>query len=53
MAENPDATVTIGINERPLDAAIATKMHSFGHPDDTTLDAEQTRQALEEAEDQW
>lgn len=52
LAEHPDATVTIGINERALDAAIATKMHAFGYPDYTTLDAEQTRQALEEAEDQ-
>jgi hypothetical protein len=52
LVEHPDATVTIGINERALDAAVAMKMHALGHPDYTTLDAEQTRQALEDEENQ-
>lgn len=52
LTEDPMSTVTIGVNERALDAATATKMHAAGFTDYDLLDAEQTRQALEDAEDQ-
>jgi hypothetical protein len=52
LAQHPGATATIGINERALDAATVTKMHTAGFADYTLLDAEQTRQALDEAQDQ-
>ncbi|MEX5236026.1 hypothetical protein [Kocuria arenosa] len=52
LTEHPEATATIGINERALDAATVTKMHAVGFTDYDLRDAEQTRQALEDAEDQ-
>lgn len=52
LTEHPMSTVTIGINEPALDAATVTKMHAAGFADYTLLDAEQTRQALDEAQNQ-
>lgn len=50
LTEDPMSTVTIGVNERALDAATATKMHAAGFTDYDLLDAEQTRQAIDEVE---
>jgi hypothetical protein len=50
LAERPESKATIGINERALDAATVTKMHDEGFPDYDLLDAEQTRQAIDEVE---
>ena len=50
LAERPESKATIGINERALDAATVTKMQDAGFPDYDLLDAEQTRQAIDEVE---
>ncbi|MEX5307581.1 hypothetical protein RF644_17690 [Kocuria sp. CPCC 205258] len=48
LAERPESKATIGINERALDAATVTRMHDAGFPAYDLLDAEQTRQAIDE-----
>jgi hypothetical protein len=50
LTEPPESTATIGINERALDLATVTLMHSAGFADYTLLDAEETRRAIDEVE---
>jgi hypothetical protein len=50
--EHPTSAVTMRINERAWDAATVTEIHAAGFPDDDLLDAEQTRQALEDVDNQ-
>ncbi|MEX5259216.1 hypothetical protein [Kocuria sp. CPCC 205263] len=52
LCEHPQVSHELVINERALDAATVTMMHAAGFTDYTLLDAEQTQQALDDAEDQ-
>lgn len=50
--EDPQMTHTLAINERALDLATVTMMHSAGFTNCTLIDAEQTRRAIDEMEAQ-
>lgn len=50
LREHPEASHTLVINERALDLATVTMMHSAGFTDYTLTDAEETRRAIDEVE---
>lgn len=50
--QHPQVTHTLLINDRALDLATVTMMDSAGFTDYTLIDAEQTRQVIDEMEAQ-